>query len=249
MTEIRVTTTEIRVIGGPTAVIEFGGLRFLTDPTFDEPGDFPRGDGRFLTKTAPASAGPDDIGPIDVVLLSHDTHPDNLDDAGRAFLPRAGVVYTTPGGGERLGGNAIGLRPWETVSLANDVVLTAVPARHGPEGCEPVTGEVAGFVLTAPSAGTVYVSGDNASLDVVRAVAERFPGIGTAVLFLGAARVGLFDNALLTLDSAGAVEASRILGAARVVPVHCDSWAHFTESRADVEKAFAAAGLTERLSA
>ncbi len=30
----------VRVFGGPTALFEYGGLRFLTDPTFDGPGDF-----------------------------------------------------------------------------------------------------------------------------------------------------------------------------------------------------------------
>lgn len=34
------TTAAITLIGGPTALIEAGGLRFLTDPTFDNPGDY-----------------------------------------------------------------------------------------------------------------------------------------------------------------------------------------------------------------
>ena len=33
------TTVEITYVGGPTAVIGFAGLRLLTDPTFDAPGD------------------------------------------------------------------------------------------------------------------------------------------------------------------------------------------------------------------
>ncbi|MDX2760957.1 MBL fold metallo-hydrolase, partial [Streptomyces europaeiscabiei] len=42
MTDAR-TATEIpvHVFGGPTALIEYGGLRLLTDPTFDAPGDYP----------------------------------------------------------------------------------------------------------------------------------------------------------------------------------------------------------------
>ncbi|HEX5199653.1 MAG TPA: MBL fold metallo-hydrolase, partial [Actinoplanes sp.] len=57
-----------RLFGGPTVEFSFGGLTFLTDPTFDEPGDYPIGD-RKLTKTAPPTGEP---GPVDVVLLSHD---------------------------------------------------------------------------------------------------------------------------------------------------------------------------------
>ena len=120
-------------------------------------------------------------------------------------------------------------------------------AQHGPEGCEPVSGDVIGFVLSAADLPTVYVSGDNASLDLVRAIAERTGPVDTAVLFAGAARTGLFDGALLTLDSAQAAEAAAILEARRVVPVHFDSWAHFSEGCAELEAAFAAAGLLDRL--
>jgi L-ascorbate metabolism protein UlaG (beta-lactamase superfamily) len=238
--------TDIRVFGGPTALIEFGGLRFLTDPTFDPPGDYPRGGGRFLTKTAPSVVAPAELGPIDVVLLSHDEHPDNLDRAGRELLTRVPLTLTTRGGAGRLAGTARGLAPWESVRVG-DVTVTAVPARHGPEGCEPVTGEVIGFVLSGDGLGTTYVSGDNASLELVREIAGRAGPIDTAVIFAGGARIGLLGNALLTLDSAMAAEAAVITGARRVVPVHCDSWAHFTEGPDMIVKAFEAAGIAEKL--
>ncbi|GLW67764.1 hypothetical protein Kpho02_00630 [Kitasatospora phosalacinea] len=236
----------VQVFGGPTALIEYGGLRLLTDPTFDAPGDYPRGGGRFLTKTLPGTVDPADLGPLDAVLLSHDEHPDNLDHGGRKLLADVPLTLTTRGGAERLGGTAQGLAPWQEVELGG-VTITAVPAQHGPDGCEPVTGEVIGFVLTAPGLPVVYVSGDNASLEVVERIAERFGPVDTAVLFAGGARTGIFDNALLTLDSARAAEAARILGARRVVPVHFDSWAHFTEGREPLLAAFAAAGLADVL--
>lgn len=240
----------VHVFGGPTALLEYGGLRILTDPTFDAPGEYPLGD-LVLTKTAPASIDPADLGSVDAVLLSHDEHPDNLDNFGRALLADVPLVLTTGGGAGRLGGTARGLAPWETVELprpdGGTVTVTATPAQHGPKGCEPFTGEVIGFVLSAADLPIVYVSGDNASLDLVREIGERVGPVDTAVLFVGAVRTPLFDGALLTIDSTQAAEAATILGARRVVPVHCDSWGHFTESRDDVVAAFAAAGLSDRL--
>ncbi|MFI9452035.1 MBL fold metallo-hydrolase [Amycolatopsis sp. NPDC052450] len=238
----------VQVIGGPTALIEYGGLRFLTDPTFDEPSDYAGPDGRpGLTKTAPASVKPADLGRVDAVLLSHDEHPDNLDNSGRRFLADVPLTLTTPSGAGRLGGTAKGLATWETVELGS-VTVTAVPALHGPEGAEKITGDVVGFVLTGQGLPTVYVSGDNASLDVVRQVADRFGPVDTAVLFAGAPRLKpVFDGALLVLDSALAAEATRILGARTVVPVHIDSWGHFTEDREDLVAAFTSAGLADRL--
>lgn len=244
----------IRVFGGPTALIEYGGLRFLTDPTFDAPGDYYGPDGqRILTKTAGPSGALADLGRVDVVLLSHDEHPDNLDHSGRALLTDVPLTLTTPAGGERLG--VKGLADWESVELERPgggvVTVTGVPAIHGPgarEEVEPVTGQVVGFVLTGDGLPTVYVSGDNASLDAVREIAERFGPVDTAVLFAGAPRFPvLFGGELIVLDSVQAAKAAVILGARRVVPVHCDSWAHFTEGRDDLVAAFDAAGLADRL--
>ena len=126
-----------------------------------------------------------------------------------------------------------------------------MPALHGPgarEEVEPVTGQVVGFVLTGEGLPTVYVSGDNASLGLVREIAERFGPVDTAILFAGAPRFpNLFDGAPIVLDSAQAADAAQILGARRVVPVHYDSWTHFTEGRDELVAAFTDAGLLDRL--
>jgi L-ascorbate metabolism protein UlaG (beta-lactamase superfamily) len=75
----------------------------------------------------------------------------------------------------------------------------------------------------------------------------RFAPVDTAVLFAGAARPGPLDGALLILDSEQAAQAARILGARRIVPVHFNSWQHFTEGGDVLRDAFARAGLDSRL--
>ncbi len=126
----------LTLIGGPTAILEYGGIRLLTDPTFDEPGDYPSGAVTLHKLTGPALAV-DEVGEIDVVLLSHDQHPDNLDAAGRAFLPRAAAVLSTPAASARIPG-VHGLEPWQTRTVG-DVEVTAVPALHGPDGAEELS--------------------------------------------------------------------------------------------------------------
>jgi len=241
----------IRVFSGPTALVEYGGLRLLTDPTFDGPGDYELGPSLVLTKTSPSPVGPTDVGSVDAVLLSHDQHPDNLDISGPAFLDDVPLVLTTRSGAANIGGRAHGLAPWETARLDRPaggfVTVTATPARHGPEGCEPITGEVIGFILTGDDLPTVYISGDNAALELVNEIGDRFGPVDTALLFAGAARTPFFDDALVTIDSAQAAEATKILQARRVVVAHCDSWSHFTESCDDAAKAFSEAGLADRL--
>ena len=87
-------------IGGPTTLIEVGGWRLLTDPTFDPPGrTYSFGLGTSSRKLTGPAVPAADLGPVDAVLLSHDQHGDNLDAAGRALLPAVGTVVTTPAPG------------------------------------------------------------------------------------------------------------------------------------------------------
>jgi len=225
-------------LGGPSGVLEYGGLRFLIDPTFDEPQTYPDDDGDTpLVKTQGPALHPDEIGQIDVVLASHHEHVDNLDARGAEFAMSVPVVLSTPKAGEDLGAPWVGMADWSVRSVGL-VDITAVPALHGPPGIEDVIGPVVGFVLRAPTLPSVYVSGDNASLEKVTEIAGRFAPIGVAILFAGAARVPEIDAAL-TLTSMDAAEAARILQAAKVVGVHTEDWQHFSETRAQLEAAFA----------
>ncbi len=93
-------------IGGPTTLIEVEGWRILTDPTFDAPGrTYKFGWGTSSRKTTGPAIPASEIGPIDAVLLTHEHHADNLDDAGRELLPGVDVVLTTTSGARRLGPN------------------------------------------------------------------------------------------------------------------------------------------------
>jgi L-ascorbate metabolism protein UlaG (beta-lactamase superfamily) len=239
---------DFTLVGGPTAVFEHASLRWMTDPAFSPPDEY----GGLVKTTGPALE-PDAVGDIDVVLLSHDHHADNLDPAGREFLPRAGRVLTTAAGADRLGGNAIGLEPWASAEVdipggGTAVTVTAVPAQHGPDGTDHITGPVIGFVLSAPGTDTVYVSGDNASLDVVRQIADRIGPIDVAVLFAGAVQLPQrFDGAYLTLSSDRAAEAAKILGVRLVVPVHFEGWTHFTQGADALRAAYAGNQVTHLL--
>lgn len=243
----------VTVLGGPTAVIDIGGLRIVSDPTFDEAG--PHG---YLTKTAGPAADEDAVGPVELVLVSHDTHPDNLDERGRAFAKAAPLVLTGPLAAGRLGSPAVGLSPWTTHSLprpdgGGDLTVLTVPAVHGPEDGEldadgNVNCEVTGFVLSGQGLPTVYVSGDNASIRTVAEISRRVPDIDVAVPHAGAARVpAKFEGRPLSLDSRRAAAAAAVLGADAVIPVHYDGWVHFSEGLPEIQLAFHEAGLSSLL--
>jgi L-ascorbate metabolism protein UlaG (beta-lactamase superfamily) len=238
---------EVRLthVGGPTVLIEVGGWRLLTDPTFDPPGQsyrFGWGTGsRKLTGPAIAAS---DLGPIDAVLLSHDHHDDNLDAAGRALVPSAGTVITTVSGAKRLGDGARGLEPWAGTRLdapaGPPIEITATPCRHGPPLSRPIVGDVIGFALQwdGQEHGVLWISGDTVLYDGVRQVADRLH-VGTALLHLGGVRFPISGPVRYTLTAKEAVEVCRLVQPRTAIPIHYEGWKHFREGRETIERVLA----------
>ena len=241
----------ITYIGGPTALIEIGGVRLLTDPTFDPGGSsYPTG-AYTLEKSIDPAVTLSDLGRIDAVLLSHDHHFDNLDRGGRASLAHAERVLTTTAGAERLGPAAAGLAAWQETTIAapngKSLRVTATPARHGPEGGD--RGPVIGFVLTTDDdeSGPVYVTGDTVWYEGIDEVSRRFPSTRIVVAFMGAAKVAVAGPDPLTLTAEDGIKVARAFPNAVIAPVHFEGWAHFTEGKDEIDAAFRAAGFDKRL--
>ena len=240
-------TLRVTHIGGPTVLVEVAGWRILTDPTFDDPGrryHFGWGTGsRKLTGPAISAR---DLGPIDAVLLTHDHHADNLDDAGRALLPAAGTVITTTSGAKRLGGSTRGLEPWASTQIQGSgrpsIDITATPCRHGPPLAHAFVGDVIGFALRwdGQEHGALWISGDTVLYDGVREVASRLQ-VGVAILHLGAARFPVTGPVHYTMTARNAVELCRLVRPRTVLPVHYEGWSHFRQGRTAIEAEFATA--------
>ncbi len=243
----RMEGVRITHVGGPTVLIEVGGWRLLTDPTFDPPGrKYNFGWGTSSRKLAGPALAAADLEPIDAVLLSHDHHDDNLDDAGRALLPKAGTVLTTVPGAKRLGGNARGLAAWESTRLEapgkTAIEITATPCRHGPPLSHPIVGEVIGFALRweGQEHGVLWISGDTVLYGGVREVADRLR-VDTALIHLGGVRFPVSGPLRYTMTAAEAVELCGLVRPRTAIPIHYEGWKHFRQGREAIEAEFATA--------
>ncbi len=238
MSSVRITH-----IGGPTVLIEVDGWRILSDPTFDPPGKtYKFGWGTSSVKTTGPSITVDDLGQIDVVLISHDNHGDNLDDAGRALLPSARVIVTTSLAAGRLGVPARGLDAWQTTTVEADgkpsLEITATPCRHGPPLSRPIVGHVVGFALKwkGQQHGVLWISGDTVLYDGVRGVADRFD-VDVAIVHLGEVQFPITGPVRYSMTAQDGVELVGDIRPRIAIPVHFEGWSHFHEGRADVERA------------
>jgi L-ascorbate metabolism protein UlaG (beta-lactamase superfamily) len=224
-------------IGGPTLLVELDGWRILTDPTFDAPGKrYQFGFGTSSTKVAGPAIAISELGRIDAVLLTHDHHADNLDDRGRELLAAVPIVVTTRAGAARLGGEVVGLDPWEVAQVEHAsrpaLEVVATPCRHGPPLSRPLVGDVIGFALrpagTEPV--TLWISGDTVLYPGVREVATRLD-VAVAVFHVGAVRFPVTGPLRYSMTIDDAIELCDSLSPRVAIPVHYDGWSHFSEGR------------------
>ncbi len=126
--------------------------------------------------------------------------------------------------------------------------MAATPARHGPVGIEPISGDVIGFVLQIGAGPAIYISGDTVWYEQIAEIGRRFE-VRLAILFTGSAEPrGPFH---VTMDSNDAIEAAYAFPNAKVMAVHNEGWAHFTQTQEDLAKAVynVGTGRTPRIAA
>ena len=219
-------------------IIDINGFRILTDPVFDKPGKlYHFGYGSFSRKTGSPAVAVNDIGNIDLILLSHGQHKDNFDDLGKAFAQSVDKILTTNSSAKKLK-NATGLRPFESFSIDDPRVpglkITATPCQHHP-GWLPkfFSGHVIGFVieLEGQQDGVLYISGDTVFFKGIKQIADKFK-INQAIVHLGGVRFPYLTGlGRYTFDAKQALKAIRLLKPRKVIPVHDSGWTHFKDKK------------------
>jgi L-ascorbate metabolism protein UlaG (beta-lactamase superfamily) len=239
-------------------LIDINGFRILTDPAFDEAGSeyLSPATGRILKKLKGPALQPADIGVADLVLLSHDQHKDNLDNAGREYIKTVPSVISTREAQERLGLDTVtGIDEWQTVQVKTDKVpglrITGTPCQHAPdkEGTK-ISGHVLGFILEwdEQKNGAFYISGDTVYFDGIEEIATRYT-VDTAILHIGKAGFPkeMGHDKYLTFTAAEAIRVAKLFKLRRLIPTHLEGWEHFTEKPAEAHARMLEAGLESQL--
>ncbi|MEO5939648.1 MAG: MBL fold metallo-hydrolase, partial [Candidatus Limnocylindrales bacterium] len=198
---------DLRWLGHATVLLELPGLRLLTDPHL-RAGLGP------LRRHGPVPSAPD-LGPIDVVAISH-SHPDHLDRRSLQALAGDPLVIVPVGLGStigRMGGRAWEVRVGATVEIGPGWTIRAVPARHWRWPRSPRT-QAVGYLIESPGRDGIYFAGDTAPYRAMRDFAER---VDIALLPVGTWGPHLGPG---HLSPRTAAEVARDLGARVAVPIH-----------------------------
>ncbi|KAF4964022.1 hypothetical protein FSARC_8020 [Fusarium sarcochroum] len=251
-------------IGTATAVLNIDGITFLTDPFFSPAGsEWPTDASNEPLKVRDDPAVKmNELPHIDAVLLSHENHPDNLDELGRQLLDGRHVV-TTQDGAKNLAPrpSVLGFADWEEKDVrisGKSFHITATPCKHWPGH------ECVGFILHTDDFGVapdgrpyaIYFTGDTVYVEELATMSEKYH-IAVALMNLGKAsfpginsegQPGHPDEVLqITMDGRQAAHLFRDIKADLLVPMHYESWDHFTQHEDELKKEFEEEGVLSKV--
>ncbi|WP_437833834.1 MBL fold metallo-hydrolase [Sorangium sp. So ce1153] len=233
-------------VGHATVLVQIDDKFILTDPVFTS------NVGIIVKRLVEPGLAPEDLPPIDAVLISH-MHFDHLSLGSLSLIepkvrsllvPLGGLVYVP-----NYTFDSVEVPTW-TTWRQGDLKITAVPVRHAGYryGLDQawMTESFTGYVVEYHGI-TVYFGGDTAYArdDFVKTRA-RFPGIDLALLPI--APVGPHEYmAPKHVDPAAAVQAFLDLGARRMMAIHFDTFINstdaFGEAPRELRRVMAARGL------
>lgn len=233
-------------------LLEINGYRILTDPTLDKAGGFYyHGYGAASRKTDNPALPVTGLEAIDLILLSHHQHKDNLDNTGRALLERSGAtILSTKKAAAAING-VTGLDNWQTVPIKTSKVknlrITATPAQHHPWWIpEFISGTVIGFVIEfdGQENGVIYISGDTVYFKGIDEVAKRYT-IDIGILHAGGVQIRYLTGwGRYTMDSKDLLKSVSILNPRTIIPIHYRGWSHFKEKEISLRETITVNSLT-----
>jgi len=212
----------ITLIGHSSLLIEIDGRRLLTDPVWAErvsPVSF-AGPKRFFA--APLALH--ELPPLDAVILSHD-HYDHLDkDVMKYFADKQVPLYCSLGVGAHLvkwgiDASRITAMDWtNTVTIADDIKVTAVPARHFSGRSMFNRNETlwSAFVITGPQH-NIFFGADSGIFPGFKDIGDKYGPFDLAMLEIGAYGEGWPD---IHMGPANAAGAFLMLNAKQMMPIH-----------------------------
>ncbi|GJE89087.1 metallo-hydrolase/oxidoreductase [Phanerochaete sordida] len=251
-------------VGNATCIIEFNGIRFMTDPNFLHQGDHVHlapgvtaqriKDPAFDYKNCPA---------VDFILLSH-LHEDHFDNLVAEHICKSLPIISTPHGCTELkerGHTArFPLETWESVRILKgdaELTITSMPGKHTLGEIHPAHAAlhhippVMGSLVTFKRGGgekdyNLYISGDTLYYDELQEIHEKYPHINLALVHLGGTTVPVI-RVMVTMDAVQGIKLICALQPEQVIPIHIDDYDAFESPLSDFVKEVEKAGWSDRV--
>jgi L-ascorbate metabolism protein UlaG (beta-lactamase superfamily) len=211
-------TLSVVWVGHATVLIRLAHRYLLTDPNLG---------GAILVQAriTPASLTPDQIPPLQMVLLSH-LHVDHFDTGTLKRLPANTEVLFPPGSAGYLGfirqTRKESGKFWEPIQRG-DLKITPVPVMHA--GGRYIVDALwnkgyAGYVIEGYGRRVFFAGDTGYDKKAFHEIARRFPGIDLALIPIAPAKGGNVNHA----NPKEAVDIFEDVGAKYMIPIHFEAY-------------------------
>jgi L-ascorbate metabolism protein UlaG (beta-lactamase superfamily) len=215
-----------------TALMNYGGKRFLIDPSLDPAGHRPPVANTPQPRPNPLVELPDDwesvVSSADTLLVTR-LHQDHFDTTAATTLGHNLPLYGQREDTQRLA--ALGfwdLHPVGSRIECDGITITRTPAHHGEGEIGQAMAPVSGFVFRSAGEPTLYIAGDTIwHNDVKQVIAEYRPEL--IVVNAGGARFLEGDPIVMTAEDVA--EVHRAAPEAVLIVVHLEAINHCLETR------------------
>lgn len=235
----------IQWLGGPTALLEYGQVRAITDPMLG-----PRGPNAFVLPKHPSTGEPNaeiaryvalpsySLDNLNAILISH-THNDHVDARAKELLPKNIPLVVAAAGAESMRAAGFsdvrGLDWGETTTIdagKTTLRVLAVPAHHAHDAdLDREVGKGNGYILEwrdGDSSYRAYWTGDAVLSDETQHFVEHYGQVDLLLPHMGGVG-GDGQRGLRTMNAREALELTRRVQPKRVMPIHHTTFAHYRE--------------------
>ncbi|OQU94310.1 Beta-lactamase superfamily domain-containing protein [Cladophialophora immunda] len=260
-------------VGTATTILEWEGLRLMTDPNFLHAGDHVHlGPGVRGTRRTNPAVDLHDLPHIDLVLLSH-YHADHFDQEVEASLRRDLPIITTPHAQKHLAHKGHGEASQQCMlSMRGRVCM---PGKHVGDGLVAKANDILGAIpptngwmlelgYTGDSSTAtpgpdfecgyrIYISGDTLYVSELEKIPELYTHAGKPIdlmlIHLGGTTVPGPHMPLLmvTMDAEQGIKLVKLVQPEVTVPIHYDDYDVFLSPLSDFKDAIAKAGLEDKV--
>ncbi len=243
---------ELYFIGNATTLITYAGFTLLTDPAFLHKGDYtPLGHGMYTRREIEPACSPQDLPPLDLIILSH-YHGDHFDEVAARELDKQIPIVTNGHAAEQLAQvgftNLHPIDTWQAQPLRKgdaELLVTAMPAKHAPDHVVQLLPPVMGSMLEFSRGGghlfRLYISGDTLIYDLLHDIPRRYPEIDLGLFHVGGTTI---LGVLVTMNGEQGVQAVEIIHPRVAIPIHFNDYSVFLSGLDDFKAAATRASLT-----
>lgn len=228
-----------------TAVLEYGGKRFLIDPSLDPAGFRPAIPNTANQRPNPLVELPEGwqqgIANLDACIVTH-LHQDHFDTTARDVLPSDTLLLAQPEDQSTLQERGFTRVTAVADSLRlGDIDIRRTPASHGRGTIAAAMAPVSGFVLRSPGEPVLYIAGDTVWYEAVETVIQREK---PDVIIVNGSGASFLEGGPIVMNADDIASVRLAAPAATIIVVHLEAINHCHETRAYYRQRLPELGLT-----